>query len=118
MTATSEALWEQAFKPLNEKQQDILKRYAGQSSELNKILIDKVLREREIKQWTVSLAGKSLKVRELGLKVIGYISGSQSYVSTATSFEPHAAMAWTCVSALLPVRPLHLLLWKLLTVNS
>ncbi|MCJ1391416.1 hypothetical protein MMC18_004280 [Xylographa bjoerkii] len=99
----SKSLWKRAFDALCKEDADILSQYAGQLSEQNKILIDKTLREREIKQWTIKLAGRSLKLRELGQKIVGFIDYSQAYLQSATSSEPHAALAWACISLLLPL---------------
>ena len=103
----SEVLWKRAFDALCKEDADILNQYEGQLSQQNGILIDKALREREIKQWTIKLAGKSLKLRELGQKVVSFIDYSKQYLQSTTSSEPHAALAWTCISFLLPVRRSH-----------
>ncbi|MCJ1287581.1 hypothetical protein MMC26_006933 [Xylographa opegraphella] len=66
----SKVLWKRAFDALSEAEADILNQYARQLSEQNTILIDKILRERQIKQWTIKLAGRSLKLRELGQNIL------------------------------------------------
>jgi hypothetical protein len=100
----SRALWERAYQDLRDKDKEVLAKYEKQLSDANKILIEKELRERAINQWTVQIAGKSIKLRELGLNIISFINSSQAYVQSATSLQPHAALAWSCVSLLLPVR--------------
>jgi hypothetical protein len=100
----SKALWERAYQDLRDKDKEVLAKYEKQLAEANKILIDKELRERAISQWSVQIAGKSIKLRELGLNIISFINSSQAYLQSATSLEPHAALAWSCVSLLLPVR--------------
>jgi hypothetical protein len=100
----SRTLWERAYQDLRDKDKEVLAKYEKKLAEANKILIDKKLREDAISQWTVQVAGKSLKLRELGRNIISFINYSQAYVQSATSSEPHAALAWSCISFLLPVR--------------
>ena len=100
----SKVLWKRAFDALSETEADILNQYARQLSEQNTILIDKILRERQIKQWTIKLAERSLKLRELGQKIVSFIDYSQGYLQAVSSSEPHTTLAWTCISLLLPVR--------------
>jgi hypothetical protein len=97
-------LWERAYQDLRDKDKEVLAKYEKQISEANRILIDRKLRERAISQWTVQVAGKSIKLRELGDNILSFINSSQAYVQSATSSEPHAALAWSCISLLLPVR--------------
>jgi hypothetical protein len=99
-------LWKRAYQGLRKEDKDILSSYEKQISKHNKILIDKKLRGDDITQLTLKVAGKSLRLRELGQKIISFITYSQGYIQAATSLDPHAALAWTCVSILLPVSEL------------
>ena len=51
-----------------------------------------------------SIGGKRIVVREAVLKTINAISKSKDIISLALSAEPHAALAWSGVMAILPVR--------------
>jgi hypothetical protein len=100
----SRALWERAYQDLRDKDKEVLGKHEEELSKATKTLVDKKLREDAINEWTLKIAGKSIKLRELGLNIIGFIDSSQAYVQSTTSLEPHAALAWSCVSLLLPVR--------------
>jgi hypothetical protein len=100
---TSRALWEQAYQNLPREDKDILGKHEKDLAKATKNLVDEKLREYEISQWTVQVAGKSVKLRELGLNILNFIDSSQAYLQSVTSSEPHAALAWSCISLLLPV---------------
>jgi hypothetical protein len=102
-SVASRALWERAYQDLRDKDKEVLGKHEEELSKATKIMVDEKLREDAINEWTLNIAGKSLKLRELGLNIIGFIDSSQDYVQSATSLEPHAALAWSCVSLLLPV---------------
>lgn len=96
-------LWERAFQQLGSDEAAILEQNERQFADLNRILIDKTLFENQSRQWCIPLARKRLRIRELGLKIVKFVGSSQGYLQQVTSSEPHAALAWTCVSLLLPV---------------
>ena len=52
----------------------------------------------------IHLRGKPVKVREQGERILKFILWSKDLVSAATSTQPYAALAWSGVSILLPVR--------------
>lgn len=92
-----------AFERLEPREAELLHEYEQQRADLNTILIDKSLYDEKAKQWCIQLAGKSLRVRELGGQIVGFINDSQDFLQRITSMEPHAAAAWTCIALLLPV---------------
>lgn len=102
-SGSAQDLWVNAFTKLEAEDVEVLRKHETQIAELNNILINKALYEKKLKQWCVTLAGKSLNIREIGAKIINFVSSSQSYMAQVASVEPHAALAWTCVSLLLPV---------------
>lgn len=113
----AEDFWKRAFQKLEVEDAEILRKNEKQLAELNDILIDKALYENKSRQWCITLGGKPLKIRELGAKIISSVSSSQDYLSKATSVEPHAALAWTCISLLLPVSPWRDLVTLLVVCN-
>lgn len=101
--ATAARLWKVAFQRLEAGDAELLRENEQQRADLNNTLIDKALYDEKAKQWCIQLAGKSLRIRELGGQIVRFISDSQDFLQQVTSMEPHAATAWTCVSLLLPV---------------
>ena len=67
-------------------------------------VVRRIYGRRETEQLVVLLAGKSFKVREAGEKVIEFIWESKELVSSIASVEPHAALAFSGVVQIFPVR--------------
>lgn len=66
--------------------------------------IQQKLQDKEVKKWVFHLGSESIKVREQGEKIIKFILWSNRFISAAVSARPYAALAWSGVSILLPVR--------------
>lgn len=67
-------------------------------------IVKSKLQDREVDQLIINLGKEPVKVREQGEKVIKFILWSNDIVSRALSAQPYAALAWSGVSVLLPVR--------------
>lgn len=61
------------------------------------------LDRREERQWIIAVAGKSIKVREKGERLIKFILWSKDIVASAVSTQPYMALAWSGITMLLPV---------------
>jgi hypothetical protein len=66
-------------------------------------IVNRLLEDREEKQWCVSLLGKDVKIREQAEKLTKFLLWSDPIVKSAVSAQPYAALAWSGVSLLLPV---------------
>ncbi|GAP91555.2 putative ankyrin repeat-containing domain [Rosellinia necatrix] len=66
-------------------------------------IMEQLLEHREKKQWRVSLLGRDIKIREQVEKLAKFLVWSDSVVKNALSAQPHAALAWSGVSLLLPL---------------
>jgi hypothetical protein len=64
----SRALWERAYH------KEVLGKHEEELSKATKTMVDEKLREDAINEWTLNIAGKSLKLREFGLNIIGFIN--------------------------------------------
>ena len=62
------------------------------------------LHDLDLKALTLTLAGKPIKIREIGESIIGFIWQSRDIISPVANTEPHVALAWSGVSLLLLVR--------------
>ena len=93
--------YELSLAALNDSQSD-----CAQMSlpELIDTVVKKKLEDREKRQLLIHLHEKPIKVREQGEKVIRFILWSNDFISTALSAQPYAALAWSGVSILFPVR--------------
>jgi len=67
-------------------------------------VVKQLLDDREMKQWRISLLGRDIKVRKEAEKLAKFLLWSDDIVKSAVSTQPYAALAWTAVSVLLPVR--------------
>jgi ankyrin repeat domain-containing protein 50 len=65
--------------------------------------VKQLLEDRGNKQWQVSLPSKDIKIREQVEKLAKFLLWSDPFVKSAVSAQPHAALAWSGVSLLLPV---------------
>lgn len=68
-----------------------------------KSIVERLLEDREKKQWRVSLLGKDVKIREQAERLSKFLIWSDVIVKDAVSAQPYAALAWSGVSLLLPV---------------
>ena len=113
----SEDLWKQAYDVLELREPDLMRAYnllltpvrtsltdPSLSPEMIEKIVKSKLEDREAKQLVINLGKKSVKVREQGEKVVKFILWSKDIVSQALSAQPYAALAWSGVSILLPVR--------------
>ena len=111
---TSEALWSQAYSSLKAKEPDITLAYehcfnsdrgSSKPAERMEEIIHRLYNGRRMNQLKITLGGKSLRMREIGEKIINFTLESKDFVTSIASVEPHAALAWGGVSILLLVRP-------------
>ena len=114
----SEKLWRNAYAVLKREEPDLVRGFEDalgfedasgsdtistrSTKRLGDILRQKVL-EQDAKRLVITIMGKSVKVREVGEKIIAFVESTQDLVTVATSNEPHAALAWVTVSLILPV---------------
>ena len=108
----SEKLWRNAYAALKMEEPDLVQGFEDDSGfdtinttstkRLGEILRQRVLAQ-DAKQLVITIIGKSIKVREIGEKITAFIESTQDLVTTATTNEPHAALAWATVSLILPV---------------
>lgn len=108
----SEVLWSQAFAAVRRKEPDIIQEYEETlcpgtgtlvpAERMGSIFRQK-LHDHDLKALSISLLGKSFKVRQIGESVITFISESKDFITTVASTEPHVALAWSGISFLLPV---------------
>ena len=115
--AKSEELWKQAYDVLELREPDLIRAYKllltptrtnltdpPLSPEMIETIVKSRLEDREAKKLVINLGKQSIKVREQGEKVVKFILWSKDTVSQALSAQPYAALAWSGVSILLPVR--------------
>ena len=108
----SEKLWRNAYAALKREEPSLVQDFEDafgfdtiskrSTKRLGDILRQKVLAQ-DAKQLVITIMGKSVKVREIGEKVIAFVESTKDLITTATSNEPHAALAWATVSLILPV---------------
>ena len=108
----SEKLWRNAYAALKREELSLVHDFEDalgfdtistrSTKRLGDILRQRVLAQ-DAKQLVITIMGKPVKVREIGEKIIAFVESTQDLVSTATSNEPHAALAWATVSLILPV---------------
>jgi hypothetical protein len=65
--------------------------------------VDRLLKDREERQWRIPFPGKDINIRTQVEKLARFLLWSDPIVKQAASLEPHAALAWSGVSLLLPV---------------
>ncbi|KAI8630712.1 hypothetical protein F5Y19DRAFT_32450 [Xylariaceae sp. FL1651] len=66
-------------------------------------IVNKLLEDREKKQWQVSLPRNNVKIRDQIEKLAKILLWSDPVVKSALSTQPYAALAWSGVSILLPL---------------
>jgi hypothetical protein len=65
--------------------------------------VKQLLEVREKEKWVVPFMGKDIKIREQAERLVKFVLWLDPMVKTAVIAQPHAALAWTGVSLLLPV---------------
>jgi hypothetical protein len=66
-------------------------------------IVEKLSKDREEKQWRVSLQGHTVKIRTQTERLVKFLLWSDPVVKKALSAQSYAALAWSGVSLLLPV---------------
>jgi hypothetical protein len=66
-------------------------------------IVRQLLKHREETQFLVFLLGKPVEVRKQAEKLVKFLLWTEPIVKNALSAQPHAALAWSGVSMLLPV---------------
>lgn len=112
---TSQDTWAQAVKLVCKREKDLMADYCkhlGESEDAPvslaapqsvELVVKRLLREREGKQWHVAPFRNDIKIREQGEKLVKFFIWSDKIVSATVSSQPYAALAWTAVSILLPL---------------
>lgn len=115
----SEDLWKNAYDALKLRDPELVAVYerylasadshdtstfSSLSPEHIGAIIKSQLEDHKAKQLIVRLGSESIKVREQYDKILKFILWSNNSVSAAVSAQPYAALAWSGVSILLPVR--------------
>jgi hypothetical protein len=67
-------------------------------------IVKALLEDQEKKAWRVSILGKDIKIRKQAERLAKFLLWSDPIVRKALSAQPYAALAWSGVSLLLPVR--------------
>lgn len=108
--------WPQAYEMVRGREPDLMTDYSrhlatghdatGLLSTPQSVesVVKRLLHDREMKQWRVSLFGRDVKVRKQAEKLAKFLLWSDDIVKSAVSAQPYAALAWSAVSVLLPVR--------------
>jgi hypothetical protein len=111
-----EDLWKQAYYVLEKREPDLVTDYnkhlAPSESNTNPLstpestglVVERLSEAREKNQWRISLQGKDIKFREAAEKLIKILLWSDEIIKPALSAQPYAALAWSGISILLPVR--------------
>lgn len=73
------------------------------NSEFVEDVVKRLLDDREKKQWRLSLLENNVIIRKQVEKLAKVLLWSDPVVKSAVSTQPHAALAWSGVSILLPV---------------
>jgi ankyrin repeat domain-containing protein 50 len=110
--------WTRAYKIVQEREDRLMADYnvhlaslqgdAVASADLStsrsvESIVKKLSEDREQKQWRVSLLDHDIKIRTQVERLTKFLLWSDPIVKTAISAQPHAALAWSGVSLLLPV---------------
>lgn len=110
-------LWYQAYEKLKEREPELTADYEKHLAQLHggasisnpksvESIVKTLLEARQKKQWRVSLVGQEVKIREQAEKLAKFLLWTDPIVKNALSSQPYAALAWSGVSILLPVRKL------------
>jgi hypothetical protein len=66
-------------------------------------LVNRKLEDMQNSRLKITVAGKEVVVQEMVSKIVCVVISAKSFISSAVSAEPHAALAWAGVLAVLPV---------------
>lgn len=117
-TATSpkEEIWYEAYKEFAKRENDLFTAYTEhlathlsvESKRLNPdgipSVVERLEAQRKADQSRFTFRGKEIIVRKQAEKVLKALAWGDTVVKSALSSQPHAALAWSGVSILLPVR--------------
>jgi len=70
-------------------------------------LVNRKLEDMHNSRLKIIVCGKEVIVRDVVGKIVGVIISAKSYISSAVSAEPHAALAWAGILVILPVSIFH-----------
>lgn len=107
------ALWGEAYENLSQQEPDLVASFEdilGASSTSPDQITDVIknhIDKRDERQWVIKLAGKPVKIREFGEKVIKFAAWSKDLVSLALTSQPHMALAWSGITMIFPVSRHH-----------
>lgn len=107
-------LWAQAYEILQDREPELTEDYNKHLASLQdgtdspksisvESIVHQLLRDREKKQWRVSLLGKDIVIREQVERLTKFLLWSDSLVQAAVSSQPYAALAWSGASVFLSV---------------
>ncbi|OBT92876.2 hypothetical protein VE01_09049 [Pseudogymnoascus verrucosus] len=65
--------------------------------------LEKLLKDRENRQWKVSIRGRDVNIRAQVIRLTKILEWSDPLVKSAVSTQPYAALAWSGVSLLFPL---------------
>ena len=117
----TEDLWSRAFKMLETEDPELTaeytsflkQKYAGEETQDDaspalqtstvRSVLDTLVEEREQKKWRFSVLGSEIVVREQVEKMLKFVMWTDDVVKPAISSEPHASLAWSGVTLVLPV---------------
>jgi hypothetical protein len=66
-------------------------------------LVNRKLEDMQNSQLRITVGGKEVVVKEVVGKIVRTVISAKSFISSVVSAEPHAALAWAGVLAVLPV---------------
>lgn len=107
--------WTRAYKMVQEREGELMADYwkhfqgdAAAGADLSsrhsvETILNKLLEGRKREQWSFSILGKNVKIREQVERLAKFILWSDPIVQKAVSSQPYAALAWSGVSLLLPL---------------
>jgi hypothetical protein len=115
-TSESLDLWKLAYNKFRNEEPDLLGDYdkhvlgdAAVNTDLSsrasvETALNNLLEDRKTKQWKVSVYGHDVEIRAQIGRLVKILRWSDPLVKDAVSTQPYAALAWSGVSLLLPVR--------------
>ncbi|KAL1591698.1 hypothetical protein SLS60_011697 [Paraconiothyrium brasiliense] len=109
-------LWEQAYEIVTQQEPDLMEAFTQHVTSAEgtsaspltpqsiTLIVERLTLEREGKQWRLALFEKDIRVRNQVEKLAKFVLWSDGIIKQALSAQPYAALAWSGVSILLPVR--------------
>ena len=110
-------LWQQAYAQLKAREPSLIARFEGflqkhygshhlspADDDFIAKVVESSIQKNEASDLVLSIGGERISVRKAGENVIRTISWAKEFISAAISSQPYAALAWSGVSILLPVR--------------